>query len=123
VIDDEPDMRDTLDALLSFAGYEVATADSGAAAVERAKRQAFDLAITDFRMPGMSGADTVNALRRVDPGLAVIVVSGYLSDDSAARCSAEGALRVVAKPFDLDELLHIVADALDGEARGGCDRA
>lgn len=116
VIDDEVDIREALDALLSSVGYVVSTAESGVAAVERAEREPFDLAITDLRMPGLSGVDTVVALRRIKPGLAVIVVSGYVSDESALRCCEEGATRIVSKPFDLDDLLHAVEVALRDRA-------
>ncbi|APR84094.1 sigma-54 dependent DNA-binding response regulator [Minicystis rosea] len=112
VIDDEPDIRETLDMVLALAGYEVSTAASGISAIERMKTEHFDLVITDLRMPGLSGIDTVEALRKLDPGLAVIVVSGYASEDATARCLAQGALCVMNKPFQLDELLQVVKDAL-----------
>lgn len=112
VIDDEAGIREALDALLSSVGYEVSTAESGNVAVERAEREPFDLAITDLRMPGLSGVDTVAALRRIKPSLPVIVVSGYVSDESARRCSEAGAARIVSKPFDIDDLLHIIDVAL-----------
>jgi CheY-like chemotaxis protein len=116
VIDDEADIREALDAILSSMGYEVSTAESGGAAVERAEREPFDLAITDLRMPGLSGVDTVAALRRIKPGLAVIVVSGYISDESAQRCCEGGATQLMSKPFDIDELQHAVEVALRDRA-------
>lgn len=112
VIDDEPDILEILDGLLTSVGYEVSTAESGTAAIERAKRDGFDLAITDLLMPGLSGVDTIVALKGIDPSLPVIVVSGYLSDEAIRRCSEEGAVRVVAKPVHIDELLHVVDTAL-----------
>ncbi|XYI02248.1 response regulator [Sorangium sp. So ce1128] len=112
MIDDEPDIRDLLDMILSSVGYEVSTAEDGAVAVERVKREAFDLAITDLRMPGMSGIDTMAALKRIDPNLPVIVVSGYVSDEAAQRACAEGAAHVVCKPIEVDALMHIVEVAL-----------
>jgi two-component system response regulator PilR (NtrC family) len=108
VIDDEPDIRDLMDMLLSSAGYEVSTAEDGAGAIERAKREAFDLAVTDLRMPGMSGIDTMAALKRIDPNLPVIVLSGYVSDEAAQRASAEGAAHVMCKPVEVHALLHTV---------------
>lgn len=120
VIDDEPDIRDLIAVILSSVGYEVSTAENGAVAVERAKREAFDLAITDLRMPGMSGIDTMAALKRIDPNLLVIVVSGYVSDEAAQRACAEGAAHVVCKPVEVHALMHIVEVALRdhrGQAR------
>lgn len=112
VIDDEPDIREVLDGLLTLEGYEVCTAESGTAAIALADRDGFDLAITDLLMPGLSGVDTIAALRGIYPGLPVIVVSGYISEESVRRCNAEGAVRIVAKPVHIDELLHFVDIAL-----------
>ncbi len=112
VIDDEPDIRETLDMFLSSLGYEVSTAESGHTAVEQVQREAFDLVITDIRMPGMSGVDVMAALRRINPGLPVIVVSGYISEESGLRCSEAGAVGIIGKPFRLDDLLHVVQVAL-----------
>jgi CheY-like chemotaxis protein len=122
VIDDEADIRETLAALLSSVGYEVSTAESGAAAVEQAERAPFDLVITDLRMPDMSGVDTIASLRRIDPTLPVIVISGYVSNESAQRCYEEGGVRIVCKPFDIDDVLDAVQAALQGRPplrRGG----
>jgi DNA-binding response OmpR family regulator len=116
VIDDEADLREMLDLFLSSVGYEVCTAESGRVAIEQAKRQAIDLVITDLRMPGMSGVDTLTALRRMSPSLAVIVLSGHVSEEAAQRCSEEGATRIVLKPFHLDDLLHVVDGALRASA-------
>jgi two-component system response regulator PilR (NtrC family) len=123
VIDDEADIRDTLGALLSSIGYEVSAADSGAAAIERAERESFDLAITDLRMPDMSGEETIAALRRIDPDLPMIVVSGYVSDESAQRCYAQGGVRIVCKPFDIDDVLGVVAAALRDRPRAAAPPA
>ncbi|WP_437644050.1 response regulator [Sorangium sp. So ce362] len=92
--------------------HEVATAESGEAAVEQAKRGAFDLAITDLRMPGMGGDETVAALKRIHPSLPVIVVTGFASDDAAVRCSKEGAFRIISKPVQLEDLLRLMEAAL-----------
>ncbi|WP_437807987.1 response regulator [Sorangium sp. So ce1078] len=112
VIDDEPAIRETLDTFLSWEGYEVATAESGEAAVKQAEEEQFDLAITDLRMPGMAGDETVAALKRLHPSLPVIVVTGYASDEAARRCSKEGAIRIVRKPVQLEDLLSLVKAAL-----------
>ena len=99
VIDDEGDIRDTLDMFLSMEGYEVSTAENGARGLEQAQDKRFDVAITDLKMPGLSGPDTVAALKRAQPALSVIVVTGYVSEESATRCRAEGASQILQKPF------------------------
>jgi DNA-binding response OmpR family regulator len=112
VIDDEPDLCETLEMVLSEAGYAVTTAASGDAAVELAKRESFDLVMTDLRMPGLGGVETVAALKRLHPAMAVLVVSGYASDEARRRCREEGVTWIIHKPFDLDELLDVVRAAL-----------
>ncbi|WP_437300378.1 response regulator [Sorangium sp. So ce426] len=116
VIDDEPDIREALEMFLSGEGYDVATAESGESAVEQAQGRPFDLAITDLRMPGMGGYETLVALKRIHPNLPVIVVTGYASDEATMRCSKEGAFRIVHKPIHLEDLLQIIKAALN-EAR------
>lgn len=112
VIDDEPDIRETLDTVLSWEGYEVDTAECGEAAIEQAKGGEFDLAITDLRMPGMGGDETVATLKRMKPDLAIIVTTGYASDEAAVRCEREGALGIIRKPVEIDALLELVERAI-----------
>lgn len=118
VIDDEPDICETLDVVLSLAGYEVVTAKSGDDGIARAEQQPFQLVITDLLMPGTSGVDTLAAMKRIDPRTAVIVVSGYASEEEALRCRTEGAARILDKPFQLDDLLQVVQAALRDGGRG-----
>jgi CheY-like chemotaxis protein len=108
VVDDEPDIREVMDMLLAPLGYDVATAESGAAGLARAREVEFDLVITDLRMPGISGIEIVAALRGVRRALPIIVVSGYVSEEAAARCLEQGGVWIINKPVDVDELLHLV---------------
>jgi CheY-like chemotaxis protein len=112
VIDDEPEMRETLEAVLASEGYQVDTAETGMVAIERAKTESFDLAIADLRMPGLSGIETIASLRRLHPNLAVVVVSGYVSEESTQRCLEEGVFRILVKPVHFEKLLQVVEDAL-----------
>jgi CheY-like chemotaxis protein len=109
VIDDEPDVRALMAEVLMAEGFTVATADSGPAAVKMAREQRFDVAITDFQMPGMGGAETVGALREADPEVAIIVVSGFGKDQVAQACMARGACDFITKPYDLDTLIERVS--------------
>jgi CheY-like chemotaxis protein len=108
IVDDEQDLRETLGDLLSAAGYLVTTADSGANALAAARTDRFDLLLTDLRMPGMDGADTLTAIKQIDPEIRVVVVTGYSSEEVAADCHRRGADEVVPKPFEFDALLHLV---------------
>jgi CheY-like chemotaxis protein len=112
VIDDEPDMCDTFVMVLQPVGYEVVTVDSGDAALAALAQRHFDLAITDFMMPGMDGAQTLDALRGAAPGLPVIVVTGYVAEDMYEACRQHGAFAIVKKPFDVKELRALIESAV-----------
>jgi CheY-like chemotaxis protein len=123
VIDDEEDVRELIAELLGAEGYAVATAPDGQLAVEAVRATHFDVATLDLRMPGMSGRETLASLRAVDPGLAVIIASGYVTDEDRQVCGALGACEVVTKPFSVARLLAVVDSALEARRAAIAHRA
>lgn len=113
VIDDEPDMREMLAFSLPANEFEVVTADGGRAAVEVLGTRRFDVAITDLKMPGMNGVETVSALRELDPDMEVIVATGYASLETALACMKHGAYDYIRKPYDIGELRHLILRAVE----------
>jgi DNA-binding response OmpR family regulator len=113
VIDDEPDMREMLAFSLPSNEFEVVTADGGRAAVELLGTRRFDVAITDLKMPGMNGVETVSALRELDPDMEVIVATGYSSLETALACMKHGAYDYIRKPYDMNELRHLILRAVE----------
>lgn len=112
VIDDDPGVLEALTLFLDMEGFDVVEAESGAVAVAAARTAAFDVAITDLRMPGMGGMETLAALRQIDPSLPVIIASGFLAEGVVAECLSLGALACIRKPFELDDLVALVQRAL-----------
>ena len=112
VVDDERDMLEILRDFLGDEGYEVTVASSGEQALAEFARAGADLVITDLRMPGIDGLQTLVRVKQLDPQVPVIVVTGYASHDTARRCSEAGAFACVQKPVDLDDLLALVSKAL-----------
>ncbi len=112
-IDDEPDMREMLAFSLPPGEFEVVTAEGGRAAVELLGTRRFDVAITDLKMPGMSGVETVAALRELDPDMEVIVATGYASLETALACMKHGAYDYIRKPYDIAELRHVILRAAE----------
>jgi CheY-like chemotaxis protein len=112
VIDDDPAVLEAMHFVLLQEGFDVVDAQSGGAAVALAKNVAFDVAITDLKMPGMSGMETLAALRQIAPKLPIIIASGFVTDDVAAECVTLGALGYIRKPFSVGELLSWVQRAL-----------
>ena len=112
VADDEKASRMALEVPLRLSGYEVTTASGGAEAVAAARRQRFDLVLTDVYMPDLNGLEVLRAIREADPTTQVIVVTGLGSLDLALKAIAEGAYDLIAKPYPVEEMLTLVRRAI-----------
>src|SRR5882672_1500496 len=97
VVDDEEIMREILETLLKGEGYSVRLASSGAEGVELARNYPFDAAIIDVMMPGMDGMQLLEALKKLDEELAVIMVTAYASVENAITSMKRGAFDYVTK--------------------------
>jgi two-component system response regulator PilR (NtrC family) len=113
VVDDDKGIQDVLEIMLTRAGYQVATADDGASALEFIRKKKFDLVITDLKMPRMDGIDLLKGIKETVPGTAVILLTAFASGETALAAMRGGAHDYVEKNFDVDELLAIVRDALE----------
>ena len=120
VIEDEPALRDISCEFLQMLGYEVEGARNGADGLALLARQSFDLVMTDLRMPVLDGWGVVEGVRRIAPGVPVIMLSG--SNEDEERAGACG-VSLVLKPVGLAELEAVVRDALalplSADAGGG----
>jgi CheY-like chemotaxis protein len=110
VVDDDRLVRRFMCESLRSLGYEVSETEDGAHALMLLDSRRFDLLLADFAMPGMNGAELGKAAQLKQPGLPVLIVSGYA--DSAAVEAALGTGRQLRKPFDMAELGEAVAEAL-----------
>ena len=108
IVDDDPGQRSLLDSFLRSQGFETVLADSGEKALEALRRDPFAMMISDVRMPGMSGLETLRNARREHPTLPVLLVTAYADIREAVNAMRDGALNYLAKPIDLDELLNTV---------------
>jgi len=114
VVDDEQSMRELLAIMLRQAGYDVAVADGGEAAVERlGKGESFDLVVTDLRMRKVDGLAVLKAAKEFSPRTVVLVVTAFASTETAVEAMKLGAYDYVTKPFKLDELKLVVSNALE----------
>jgi CheY-like chemotaxis protein/two-component sensor histidine kinase len=111
IVDDDRLVRRFMTESLRSLRYQVLDAESGAEALEILETTRVDLLLVDFAMPGMNGAEVARAAQEKQPGLQVLVVSGYA--DSAVVEAALGSARQLRKPFDLAELGAAVADVLN----------
>jgi len=113
VVDDDPGVRDSMSRTLAQAGYTVRTAETGEAAFELARDGAFDVILSDMRMPGISGIEVLRKLRDVRVDSAFIVMTGFGTVDTAVEAMKLGAVDFVQKPFFRDELLMRVRSGVE----------
>lgn len=112
-VDDDPVTCSIFERFCEDRPYVGTVLDSPQEALERFRTEAFDLVVTDLRMPGMDGLTFVQALKGHDPEAAVLVVTGYSSVENAVESIKAGADDFIKKPFDLDELAIQVDQALE----------
>jgi len=108
IVDDDPGQRSLLDSFLRSQGFETFVAESGERALELLRKEAFALMISDVRMPGLSGLETLRRARQENAVLPVLLVTAYADIREAVGAMRDGALNYLAKPIDLDELLATV---------------
>ena len=114
LVDDEPNLRRVLSAVLERDGYHVLIADGGRDALKKAKAHSgrIDLMVTDFLMPDMNGLELMEATRKHHPKLRTLIISGHGTVRSAVDAMRLGAYDFVTKPFDVEQVRTIVRRAL-----------
>src|SRR3989442_1762252 len=113
LVEDEGALRQAVAEQLADRGYQVVQADSGETAIARLADFAFDIIITDLRLPGVDGSVVLEAAVQRYPGIIAIVVTGYGTVKDAVEAIKRGAWDFVSKPFQIDELLHVLDAALE----------
>ncbi|MBI2159363.1 MAG: response regulator [Candidatus Rokubacteria bacterium] len=108
VVDDDAEVRETLEELLASHGFEVATAPNGDLAMQAIARRAPDVVLLDVVMPGLSGVEILQAIQTIAPRVKVIMVSGGATPEQAMRTLALGAFDFVRKPVDTAYLLRSI---------------
>ncbi|HEX9240818.1 MAG TPA: sigma-54 dependent transcriptional regulator [Anaeromyxobacter sp.] len=113
VVDDQRNMRATTAMILRAAGHAVEEAEHGGAALRRLAAEAFDVVLTDLRMPEVDGMEVLRSAHQLAPETQVIVMTAYGTIESAVEAIRRGAYDFLAKPFKEDELLLRVGKALE----------
>jgi len=112
-IDDEDIVLKSVNKILAEENYEVDVSSSGRQGIEWAIERPYDVVLTDIRMPDIGGMRVLRDIKRAKPSLAVIMITGYASVQSAVQAMKLGAADYLEKPFTPDQLLKAVASALD----------
>jgi DNA-binding NtrC family response regulator len=108
IVDDDPAQRSLLDSFLSSQGFQTVVVQSGERALEVLRSQTVDMMVSDVRMPGLSGLETLRRARLVRGGLPILLVTAYADVRDAVGAMRDGAVNYLSKPIDLDELLASV---------------
>jgi DNA-binding NtrC family response regulator len=104
IVDDDPDIILVLEQFLSHEGFTVISVSSGKKAIETMKENPVDLFLIDIAMPILSGADTLRELKKIDPNIQAIMITGYRDAEKVVECFRLGAYDCIFKPFDFDYL-------------------
>ncbi|HNS14296.1 MAG TPA: sigma-54 dependent transcriptional regulator [Syntrophorhabdaceae bacterium] len=112
VVDDDDHMRIALKESLTQAGFSVSLVDDGMKAVSEINKQAYDLVITDVKMPRLGGIDLLKHIKEESPLLPVILITGYGTIQDAVTVMKEGAFDYIQKPFNTDTLYSVLKRAL-----------
>ncbi len=105
IVDDEQTIRETLSLILNEEGYDTQSASNGQEALTKIRSSAFDLVITDLKMPTMGGLELIEELKLVSPKTSVIIITAYASLESAIQALRLGAYDYIIKPLDFDDVL------------------
>jgi len=119
VIEDDREMRSLLQDYLEEEGYAVGCVEDGSEAFRKLAKERSDLIITDIRMPGLSGLDILPGLKQIQPGVSIIVITAFGSEDIQQRVLARGGDAYLEKPLHLEELKTLLNRLLS--PRGGKD--
>ena len=113
LVDDQVGMLETLGDILKERGYNITMANDGSEALERAKETQFSLALIDIKLPGINGVETFKEIKKINPAIAVIMMTAYSVDELMRESIAEGAYASIYKPFDPEKILKIIEDAIE----------
>jgi DNA-binding NtrC family response regulator len=112
VIDDDENIRKILVAILADEGYQVETAATAKKAVEKTKKEFYNVALIDIRLPDMEGIELLTRLKPTTPRMRKIIVTGYPTLQNAVKAVNEGADAYIMKPFDVEKVLETIREQL-----------
>ncbi len=113
IVDDDAQLSKSLERLLVKKGYSVRLASSGEAGLKEIEQEIPGLVIMDLQMPGMDGLETFQAMRKIEPRLSVVIMTGFGTTDTAIEATKMGAYDYVFKPFETDAILGLIEKAFE----------
>ena len=113
VIDDEDSVRDILSRMLKAKGHQVVAVSNGQEGIEKFKSEVFDLVFTDLGMPKISGWDVGRAIKGMNSKVPIAMITGWGMELNKEKMSESGIDLVVSKPFNFDQVIELVSEAMD----------
>ena len=112
IVDDERIAARNLEHLMNKDGYEATATQSGSAAIALLEKRTYDVVLTDLRMEKVDGMQILRRAKELHPETEVVLITGFATTDSAVQAMKEGAFYYIAKPFRIDEVRKVVAEAM-----------
>jgi len=113
IIDDEPEVTESLARSLARQGYHMVTAASGEEGIEKVKGEKIDLVLLDLKLPGMDGLQALENIKKIDPEIEAIIITGHGAMDSAIESMRRGAYDYIEKPLSVEKVIFSIEKALD----------
>jgi len=113
IVDDEPDMLKLLSMILrEKTSYAITTTNNPLEAVDLAQKEGFDLVISDLKMPGLDGIELIDAIKKVNEDIPIIIMTAYGTVESATEAIQKGGFDFITKPFRKEQILFTLDKAL-----------
>lgn len=112
VVDDDVDLAEAIAEALEMAGHNPTVAGSGTEAIEKYCGRAFDITFMDVKLPDINGVETFLTIREMDPGARVVMMTGYRIDQLLAQATDDGAIKVLHKPFAMEDVLDSLREVV-----------
>ena len=114
IVDDEPSILQSLGGLLSDEGFEIITASNGYEALKIIDKESPDLVLLDIWMPGIDGIETLKEIKKNNPYIQVIIITGHGNIETAVKATKLGAFDLIEKPLSIDKVIVSINNALEG---------
>jgi DNA-binding NtrC family response regulator len=117
MVDDEDKFLQSISSRLALQNFDVTTASNGKEAISSAEKGLFDVAVVDFKMPGMDGDQVLKRLKERHNYLEIIILTGHATLDSAVECTRLGAFQYLEKPYAFEKLVETIKDAYEARLK------
>jgi DNA-binding NtrC family response regulator len=117
LVDDEVKFLQSIAQRLELKNIDVIAVSNGEEAIASAEKDLFDVAVVDFQMPGMDGAQVLKALKERHKYLEIIMLTGHATVDSAVECTKLGAFKYLEKPYAFEKLVEVIKEAYEARLK------